>query len=119
MNLTIPYTVHSAMASRVDREVNIDGVKITASVPALVLEMTTDDGEHGHVWRIAPISDADLAEALARYTPGTKVAMQLTPGDPAPVPVVVTHEPDPPADPEPPAAEDGGAPSDEPETPAA
>ena len=124
MNLTIAYTVHSAMASRVDREVNVDGVKVTALVPALVLEMTTDDDEHGHVWRIAPISNDDLAEALAKFTPGTKVSVPLIPGDPAPVPVVGASDAEQPtSDPDPaPAADDAdadpGAPGGEPETPA-
>ena len=117
MTLTIAYTVHSAAASRVSREVNIDGVKTTAWVPALVLEMTTDDDEHGHTWRIAPISDADLTAALAQYTPGTKVSVAFAPGDPAPVAAVVASDAEQPtSDPDPAPAP--GAPGGEPETPA-
>lgn len=59
----IRYTVHSAHTTQVPREVSLNGAKVSATVPAFVVELVSEDEGMGHTFSFVG-ADADDAAKL-------------------------------------------------------
>ena len=77
MSIELHYTVHSAQTESTPVEAIFNGQTVTAAVDRLVLELTSDDGEHGHTFRLPAGSSEDLAAQRARYQPGAAMTLTL------------------------------------------
>lgn len=77
MSLALAYTVHSVNVEVADFGTTINGEPVTARVNRLVIELTADDGDHGHTFRLPIVSDAGLAALREEFAVGAKIILTL------------------------------------------
>ncbi len=80
MNITLKYTVHSVTVDRVPIEAIANGQTVLAHVDRLVVELTADDGDHGHTFRLPVVAFDLLAAQRAAFAVGTAITLTLEPG---------------------------------------
>ncbi|HEY8685969.1 MAG TPA: hypothetical protein VIO57_10225 [Chloroflexota bacterium] len=81
MDLVLHYTVHSAVVETAPLKATLNGVEVNALVPRMVVELTADDGDHGHTFRLAPCAQSEQDARLAAFPVGAKVKLTLTAGE--------------------------------------
>lgn len=72
MTILHEYTVHGAVREPVHVRAMMNGREVDATIPGLTVELVS--ATHGHTFRLEPGSDEEMAEAVAMFAPGAKVA---------------------------------------------
>ncbi|HEY1750379.1 MAG TPA: hypothetical protein VGG29_03900 [Caulobacteraceae bacterium] len=78
--MLIRYTVHSCVKHLVEVPVPYRGRTVMARVDGVVVELVSEDGAHGHTFRL--MAEELEAGDLAFLVPGQSVAVGIVCGDP-------------------------------------
>ena len=73
--MEIKYIVHSCSETDVAVKATVAGREVMATIPGLVVELTSDDESMGHTYRFTP---DDLDEAKALFTIGAQITITFS-----------------------------------------
>jgi hypothetical protein len=79
MAIQIQYTVHSVHQTTTAVRAQFAGREVDATIPALVVELLSDDGVHGHTFRFVPQGEDDLKAHLELFVPGRRIVSAFAP----------------------------------------
>lgn len=83
VQVVMDYTVHSSDLVEAPVKAMVNGVEVEAKVPRLVVELISNDGEHGHTFRLPITGPVDVVKWARAMKVGQGVTLTLDVGDPA------------------------------------
>lgn len=71
--MQVKYRVAGVHEHKATVEAEFNGRKVPGEVPALTVELVSDDERHGHTFRFVPADDADMSAHREMFVVGTNV----------------------------------------------
>lgn len=77
MSVTLTYKVHSVADDPIEVVADYNGQPVKAYVPGLVVELTDEQNNHGHIYRFLP-DDSNFGEHRALFQRGQTVTLTFS-----------------------------------------